>query len=97
MGSGKVIEAAVDALNRKLTRGFDGVAKFKIADAGAIIVDSSGARAGDDEADVTLTADRNTFQDILEGNLDPASAFMSGRLAVDGNIGTAMKLGSALS
>ena len=84
-------------LTKKLNGRFDGVAKFKIANEGEIIVDSSGARAGDDDADVTLTADRNTFEDILEGNLDPTSAFMSGKLIVDGNMETAMKLSYALS
>ncbi|MGB0539215.1 MAG: SCP2 sterol-binding domain-containing protein, partial [Paracoccaceae bacterium] len=33
---------------------------------------------------------------ILAGDLDPASAFMSGRLTVDGDMGVAMQLGSAL-
>ena len=53
-------------------------------------------REGDDEADVTLTADAETFEAILEGDLDPTSAFMSGKLSVDGDMGMAMKLGSIL-
>ena len=51
----------------------------------------------DDAADVTLTADADVFQQILEGDLDPTSAFMTGRLSVDGDMGMAMQLGSALS
>jgi putative sterol carrier protein len=53
-------------------------------------------RAGDEEAEVTLRANTETFQDILAGDLDPASAFMSGRLTIDGDMGVAMQLGSAL-
>jgi len=64
--------------------------------AGAIVVDSNGARAGDDEADVTLTASTETFQSILEGDLNPTAAFMSGKLAVDGDMGAAMRLGGLL-
>ncbi len=91
-----VITAAVEALNAKLTEGLDGSAKFVIGDEGSVMIDGDGARAGDDEADVTLTADADTFQSILEGDLDPTSAFMSGKLAVDGDMGMAMKLGSVL-
>ena len=42
------------------------------------------------------TADAETFQDILNGDLDATSAFMSGRLSVDGDMGTAMQLAGLL-
>ncbi|MEM8957438.1 MAG: SCP2 sterol-binding domain-containing protein [Pseudomonadota bacterium] len=92
-----VIEGAVAALNEKLEDGFDGSAKFVIEDEGAIMVDGDGARAADEEADVTLTASRETFEAMISGEMDPTSAFMSGQLSIDGDMGTAMKLGSALS
>lgn len=92
-----VISAAVEALSAKMSGEFDGSAKFVIEDEGAIVVDSDGVRAGDDETDVTLTADAETFQAILEGDLNPTAAFMSGKLVVDGDMGAAMKLGAALA
>ena len=93
-----VVTAAVKALNDKLDgNGFDGLAKFEIEDEGAILIDETGARAGDDAADVTLSASADTFQDILTGNLDATSAFMTGRLKLDGDMGLAMRLGSVLS
>ena len=93
-----VIEAAVKALNEKMgSDGFDGSAKFVIEGEGSIVVDADGARAADDETDVTLSADAETFQAILSGDLDPTAAFMSGRLSVDGDMGMAMKLGSVLA
>jgi len=92
-----VITAAVAALNEKTGSGFDGTAKFVISGEGAIMIDGDGARAADDDADVTLTADADTFQAILDGDMDPTSAFMTGKLAVDGDMGMAMKLGSVLS
>lgn len=89
---------AAEALNGKLDAGsFDATAKFQIEGLGAIMLDSSGARVGDEEADVTLSADADTFQSILEGELNPTAAFMSGKLAIDGDMGTAMKLASALA
>ncbi|AWD23102.1 SCP2 sterol-binding domain-containing protein [Pseudogemmobacter blasticus] len=93
----KVIDAAVEALAKKLPGGFDGVAKFVIKDEGAIMMDSDGVRAGDEEADVTLTASTETFRGILDGDVNPTMAFMSGKLKIDGSMGLAMKLGSALS
>lgn len=92
-----VITAAVEALNAKISGGLDGTAKFVFEGEGSIMVDSDGARAGDEEADVTLTADTETFQSIMAGDLNPTAAFMSGKLAVDGDMGMAMKLGAALA
>ncbi|MEM6896503.1 MAG: SCP2 sterol-binding domain-containing protein, partial [Pseudomonadota bacterium] len=34
---------------------------------------------------------------IIDGDMDPTSAFMQGKLTVDGDMGAAMKLGSALA
>ena len=47
-----VISAAVEALSAKMSGEFDGSAKFVIEDEGAIVVDSDGVRAGDDETDL---------------------------------------------
>ena len=94
----EVIEQAVAALNAKLDgTGFVGTAKFVIEDEGSILLDGDGARASDDDADVTMTADADTFKSILEGDLNPTAAFMSGRLKIDGDMGAAMRLGSVLS
>mgnify|MGYP001825261384 FL=1 len=91
-------DQAVSALRAKLSAGgFDGTAKFVIEDEGAIMVDADGARAGDEDAEVTMTADAETFRDILDGSLDPTSAFMSGRLKIEGDMGAAMRLAPALS
>ncbi|AZL60285.1 sterol carrier family protein [Tabrizicola piscis] len=91
-----MIDHAVKALSAKLSGSFDGVAKFVIPGEGAIMMDATGVRAGDDEADVTLTADADVFRAILDGDMNPTSAFMTGKLAVDGNMGMALKLGSVL-
>ena len=93
-----VIDAAVAALNEKMGgSGFDGSAKFVIEGEGAVMVDATGARAADEAADVTLTASAETFKAMMSGEMNPTSAFMSGKLAVDGDMGMAMQLGSVLS
>lgn len=92
-----VITEAVAALNEKLSDGgFDGTAKFVIEGEGSIMLDSDGARAGDEDAEVTMSADADTFRSILDGSLNPTAAFMGGRLAVDGDMGAAMRLAPAL-
>ncbi len=92
----KVIDAAVEALGAKLNGRFDGVAKFVIEGEGAVMIDGDQVRSGDEPADVTLTASAETFRAILDGELNATTAFMTGKLSVDGSMGLAMKLGSVL-
>lgn len=91
-----IIDKAVTELNAKLDGGFDGSAKFVIEDEGTVVMDGAGARAADEETDVTMHADADTFREILDGELNPTTAFMSGRLKIDGDMGTAMKLAAVL-
>ena len=91
-----VIEGAVKALSQKISS-FDGSAKFVVEGEGAIMIDQAGVRAGDEDAAVTLTANRDTFEGILNGDTNPTMAYMSGKLKIDGSLPTAMKLGAALS
>lgn len=93
-----VVNAAVAALNdRMASSDFTGTAKFDIEGEGCIMVDGQGARAGDEDAGVTLRADADTFQQILSGDMNPTTAVMTGKLTIDGDMGLAMALGSALS
>ena len=93
-----IVTAAVAALNEKMGGdGFDGTAKFVMGDEGSFIVDQTGAHEGDAEADVTLTADVDTFQQIFEGEMNPTTAFMSGKLSIDGDMGKAMQLAQVLA
>jgi len=94
----EIVQEAVTALNAKMGgEGFDGIAKFVISGEGALIIDADGARAGDDAAEVTLTADAETFKAILDGEQNPTAAFMTGKLTVDGDMGLAMKLSGVLA
>ena len=91
----EVISAAVAALRIKVPS-FDGVAKFVIPGEGSIMMDAAGARAGDEEAEVTMTASAEVFQAILSGEMNPTMAFMTGKLTVDGSMAQAMQVGAAL-
>ncbi len=97
-----VIEEAVARLAARVVDAgaLPGVVKFVLPGEGAIMLDAQGVRladeAADEAADVTLTAETHVFQAMLEGGLSPMSAFMSGKLKVEGQVGLAMKLGQIL-
>jgi putative sterol carrier protein len=92
-----IVGAAVKALNERLGgEGIEGSVRFVIEDEGVVRIDETGASADDGEADCTMTASAETFQGMLDGEINPTAAFMSGRLKVDGDMGLAMKLGSIL-
>ena len=94
----EILMQAVTELNQRLGgKGYDGTAMFVLTGEGSIFVDEGEARQGEGPADVTLTATPDTFRDILSGALNPTSAFMSGKLALDGDMGAAMKLAGALA
>lgn len=92
------LNEAAAILNEKMSGGFSGTAKFHIEGEGAVLVSGSGAEVVDENtpADVTLIADADTFQGILAGTENPTGAFMSGKLKVEGDMGMAMQLASAL-
>ncbi len=94
----EVIDQAIAVLGEKFA-GADigGRAKFMIPGEGAIMLDDAGVRAADEEADVVLTADVDTFKAIFDGDTNPTAAFMTGKLSVEGDMGLAMKLGNVLA
>lgn len=93
----ELIEKAVAKLAERMPDGFPNRAKFEIAGEGSIIVDPQGVRAADEPAEITLHADLATFRGMLEGRVNPMTAFMTGKLRVEGPMGLAMKLGKAMS
>jgi putative sterol carrier protein len=92
------VAVAVAALSEKMgSDGFDGTAKITIEGEGSLVIDENGCHAGEEEAEVTLTASAETFLAIIHGEIDPTSAFMSGKLTVDGDMSAAMRLAQVLA
>jgi putative sterol carrier protein len=69
---------------------------FEIEGAGTWKVDvqngSVNVTEGVSDADVTITASEETFDRITAGELNPTTAYMSGKIKIKGDMGAAMKL-----
>jgi putative sterol carrier protein len=63
-----------------------GVWKVDVTDAGVEVTEGGG------DADVTIHASEETFREIAERKQNPTTAFMTGKLKIDGDMGAAMKL-----
>ncbi len=93
-----ILKSAASTLSDKIEgHSFDGSVKFEMLGVGAIRIDENGVSVDDSEADCTLSADADVFQAIIDGETNPTSAFMTGKLKIDGDMGMAMKLASLLA
>ena len=60
--------------------------KVDVTDAGIEVTEGAG------DADVTIRASEETFRAIADGNQNPTTAYMTGKLKIDGDMSAAMKL-----
>ena len=75
--------------------------KMDFGDDGCVLIDMTSAPHGvstdDGDAECTISASAETFQELFEGELDPTAAFMTGKIKIDGDMGQAMKLSQLLA
>lgn len=98
----EMVTKAVEVLSQKFAGSdFGGVAKFQIEGEGGVMVDGTqsppNVSAGDGDAAVTIIAAPDVFEEILSGSMNATTAYMSGKLKIEGDMGMAMKLSSALA
>ena len=91
------IHAYVENLTPKVQGALKGSAKLVIINEGTVMLDGTGARAGDGDADVTLLASDAVFRDILSGAQNPVKAFMARKLKVEGSVQRALKVSAILT
>jgi putative sterol carrier protein len=66
----------------------DGAGQWRVeVDDGKVSVSEGGG-----DADVTISSSEETFQKVVEGEMNPTSAYMTGKLKIKGDMGAAMKL-----
>ena len=74
--------------------------RVKLAfDDGAILLDGQANQVTEDDgpADTTLKATSADWQDMFDGKLDGMTAFMQGKLKVEGDMSNAMQLQGVLA
>ncbi len=87
------LEARIDPSK---TAGMTNSYVFEIEGAGTWRVDVDDGKVsvkeGDGDADATIAASEDTFEQIASGDLNATTAYMTGKLKVRGEMGAAMKL-----
>ena len=90
----ETLEARADESSK--AAGLNATYLFDISGAGkwTVRVENGKVRVqeGEGEADTTISASDETFLKIVNGEQNPTSAFMTGKLKVSGDLGNAMKL-----
>jgi hypothetical protein len=62
-------------------------------DAGNIFLTANGVVSNEDTAaDCTINVVQTDLEELISGDLNPMTAFMFGKLKIDGDMGVAMKL-----
>jgi putative sterol carrier protein len=78
------------------TAGMSNSYVFDVEDAGQWMVDVDDGKVtvteGGGDADVVISTSRDTFEKIVTGDVNPTSAYMTGKLKIKGDMGAAMKL-----
>ena len=81
--------------------GLGATVKFDFGDDGKIFLDGASTPnsvSNDDlEADCTISMTLEDFTSMLSGELDPTTAFMMGKLTVEGDMSIAMKLSTVIN
>ena len=74
--------------------GISETVKFDCGDAGVIFIEGSTVTNDNKDADCTVKISEGDLADLIAGELNPTTAFMSGKIKVEGDMSVAMKLGS---
>lgn len=72
--------------------GFDRSVKFDTGADGVIVIDGGTVSTADGPADCTITLSLDDLEAMIAGDLNPTTAFMTGKLKIEGDMSVAMAL-----
>jgi len=89
----ETLESRVDAsktagMNNTYVFEIEGAGTWQVAVADGAVKVTEGATDGD----VTIRASEETFRSVASGDQNPTTAYMTGKLKIDGDMGAALKL-----
>jgi putative sterol carrier protein len=95
------ITMSMDAIAAKMREkvegsGFSKSVKFDCGADGVVVIEGATVSTTDAPADCTITLAKDDLESMIAGELDPTSAFMQGKLKVDGDMSVAMALSQVL-
>lgn len=73
--------------------GFDRSVKFDTGKDGVLLIDGATVSTGNAPADCTIALTLDDLESMIAGELNPTTAFMSGKLKIEGDMSVAMALG----
>ncbi len=76
--------------------GFDRSVKFDTGADGIIVIDGQSISTTDAPADCTIVLSLEDLEALISGDLNPTSAFMTGKIKIEGDMSVAMVLSQVL-
>ena len=91
------VQAIADQIKPKVeSAGFDRSVKLDTGADGVILNDGSTISTTDGPADCTIKLSLGDLEDLISGELSPTTAFMTGRIKIEGDMSIAMALSQFL-
>jgi putative sterol carrier protein len=75
---------------------FNRSVKFDTGSDGVVVIDGNSISTTDAPTDCTIKLSLSDLEDLIAGELSPTTAFMTGKLKVEGDMSVAMGLQSLL-
>lgn len=95
-GTREFFETLESRVDESKTAGLTATYLFDVDGAGRWTVDVNEGKLsvteGGDEADCTISVSQENFEQLISRDLNPTTAYMTGKLKVKGDMGAAMKL-----
>lgn len=87
------VQQIVDQIKPKVeSAGFERSVKFDTGSDGVIVIDGATISTDDQDTDCTIKLSLSDLEDLISGDLSPTTAFMTGKIKVEGDMSVAMAL-----